>query len=495
MKTASGPGESSTSLYLVCLCLIATLSSCFFDASKLRPPAHDGDVDSPELPDAVLGGSGGTAGEVGSGGSTGADGAAVFPDLATANDVAPFDHVAAPPDLPTAGEVGGGAGGSAEDAGGTGGAGGNAEDAGGTGGTGGNAEDAGGTGGAGGNAEDAGGTGGAGVDGNGTGGAGGNGPDATPGVDSPGTSDGTTSQDGPVDVAATDGTGGAGGTGGRGGTGGTGGTGGRGGTGGAGGTGGRGGTGGTGGTGADTDLVLWYKFDESTGTTAADSSMYSSAARNATLATIGMGGSAVFSTVKQVGTHAVRLTPASTSPNANCGYVTVPALQTLAPSALTIAVWVNLAAATAAQDWERIFDFGTGNAAMNYMYLAARDGNSFATPVQFVISTNGHTATSGQVLEGLSALTPNLWHHVAIVLPAGPTYTGTMYIDGVPAATNSAMTLHATDIGATTNNWLGRSQFSGASGNDPCFNGYLDDFRVYRRALSQTEISALFAVR
>jgi Concanavalin A-like lectin/glucanases superfamily len=52
-----------------------------------------------------------------------------------------------------------------------------------------------------------------------------------------------------------------------------------------------------------------------------------------------------------------------------------------------------------------------------------------------------------------------------------------------------------TDIGATTNNWLGRSQFSGASGNDPCFNGYLDDFRVYRRALSQAEISAMFALR
>jgi hypothetical protein len=493
VKTISGPARGlscfSARLQLLCLCLIGTLSACFFDASKLRPPPPDGAGGSPDLPDAVLGGSGGTAGEVGGGGSTGADGAAVSPDLATASEVASSHDVAARPDLAIANEVGGsaddaggtgGAGGSADDAGGTGGTGGSADDAGGTGGAGGSADDAGGTGGTGGSADDAGGTGGAGiggsvadasgtggagVDGNGTGGAGGNGADATFGIDSTGTPDGAASQDSPVDVAA-DGAGGAGGT------------------------------GGTGGTGVDTDLVLWYKFDESTGTTAADSSMYSSAARNATLATIGTVGGATFSNVKQVGTHAVKLTPATTSANANGGYVTVPALQTLAPSALTIAVWVNLAAGTASQNWERIFDFGTGNTATNYFYLTARDGNSATTPVQFVISTNGHLASSGQVLEGgPSALTPNLWHHIAVVLPAGPVYTGTMYIDGVPVATNNAMTLHATDIGATTNNWLGRSQFSGASGNDPCFNGYLDDFRVYRRALSQAEISALFSLR
>ena len=70
-----------------------------------------------------------------------------------------------------------------------------------------------------------------------------------------------------------------------------------------------------------------------------------------------------------------------------------------------------------------------------------------------------------------------------------------MYIDGIAVATNTAMTLHASDIGATTNNWLGRSQFGGASSGDPLFNGSLDDFRVYKRALSQKEISDLFAIR
>lgn len=288
------------------------------------------------------------------------------------------------------------------------------------------------------------------------------------------------------------------------GTGGTVGTGGAVGAGGAVGTGGRG-TGGTGtggatmdagsGTAPDPDLVLWYKFDESSGTTAADSAKFGGTARNASLATMGTGGSASFSTAKQVGTHAVTLTPATTSPVTNGGYITLPALQPLAPGALTIAVWINLAANTVTENWERVFDFGTGSNADKFLYLVARAGSPNTNPVQFVISTRGNSAASGQTINSPSSLTPKAWHHLAIVLPAGAPYTGIMYIDGAAVATNPAMTLHASDIGATTNNFLGRSQSSGKSSGDPLFNGSLDDFRVYRRALSQPEIADLVALR
>jgi len=247
--------------------------------------------------------------------------------------------------------------------------------------------------------------------------------------------------------------------------------------------------GGTGGAGPDPDLVLWYKFDESSGTLAADSAVFGGVARNATLATIGTGASAVFSTTKQVGSHAVSLTPATLSPNANGAYVIVPSLSALAPAAITIAVWVNLRANTATQTWERIFDYGNSPTGMNWLNLMARSGDAASGPVEFAMSNIGHDQT--QALIGSDPLTANVWHHIAIVLKAGTTYTGTMYIDREPVATNSAMTLHMADIGATTNNWLGRSQFS----SDPCFNGLLDDFRVYKRALSPQEIADLFALR
>ncbi len=257
------------------------------------------------------------------------------------------------------------------------------------------------------------------------------------------------------------------------------------------------GTGGSasGGTsGTDPDLVLWYKFDESSGTTAGDSAIFGGVARNATLATIGTGGSATFSTSKQVGTNAVRLTPPATAANANGGFVTAPSLQTLAPEAITIAVWINLAANTATQNWQRILDFGP-TAAVPNMYLTTRAADATNTPVRFAITTTAHTLPAEQRLEGTTTLTANAWHHIAVVLPAGAPYTGTLYIDGVPAATNSAMTLHVTDLGPTTNNWIGRSHYSGTAGSNPCFNGQLDDFRVYKRALSQAEITTLFAIR
>ena len=260
-----------------------------------------------------------------------------------------------------------------------------------------------------------------------------------------------------------------------------------------------GGAGGTrsdggGGTGPDPNLVLWYKFDESSGPTAADSAMFGGTARNATLATIpGGGASATFSAPGRVGTHAVTLTPAMNTPTTSGGYITVPSLQTLAPGALTIAVWVNLTASTPTEDWERIFDFGTGTTANNYLYLVARAGAPATTPVQFVISTQGHKASYGQTINSQTALSTNEWHHIAIVLPlpsVGNTYAGKMYIDGQLEQTNTAMTLHASDIGPTTNNWLGRSQYT-----DSFFNGSLDDFRVYKRALSDQEIADLFALR
>ncbi len=267
------------------------------------------------------------------------------------------------------------------------------------------------------------------------------------------------------------------------------------GTGGAG-TGGRatgGGGGGAGGNATDPDLVLWYKFDESSGTTAADAALFGGTARPAMLGTAGTGGIAAFSSTKQVGTNALRLTPTATSPNVNGGYAILPTgLQTLAPAAMTIAVWINLTANTATQNWARVYDFGTGGpTALANMYLTVRASDAAMTPVRFAITNTGHVGTAEQRLDGTTTLSAAAWHHVVVVLPAGATYTGTLYIDGVVAATNPAMTLHMTDVGVTTNNWIGKSKFTG----NPHFDGGIDDFRVYKRALSQPEITALFVVR
>jgi hypothetical protein len=261
--------------------------------------------------------------------------------------------------------------------------------------------------------------------------------------------------------------GGAGGEGGRGGAVGTGGV--------SGGTGGRrgdGGSTGSGGSQPDSDLVLWYQVDDGAGTVALDSSTVAGAPRNGTLATAGTGGAAGFSTTRRQGTHAVSLTANGTMGG---GYVIVHSLHDLAPGALTISAWVQV---TTAQRWQRVFDLG--NTTTSNLALTVQNGTDF---VRFIIRTGG---TEQEIASSIK-LSLSTWYHLAVVLREGSPYTGDLYVDGALAGTNTAMTLHPADLGATMNNFLGRSQFAA----DPYFAGLIDDFRVYRRALSPEQIGAL----
>jgi hypothetical protein len=226
-------------------------------------------------------------------------------------------------------------------------------------------------------------------------------------------------------------------------------------------------------------MVVWYKFDESSGTTAADSS---GSAHNGAVTTVG-GGAGSFSTTHQVGTHALNLAGSSATVGA---YVNVPAsLNAMgATTAITIALWVNVTSTT---NWQRVFDFNNSSTT-GYMFLSTR-AQTAPNPVRFAITTTGNA--NEQMISSAAALSTGAWHHIAVVLDAGATYTGTLYIDGAVAGTNTAMTLRPSSLGNTANNWIGRSAFTA----DPYLGGLLDDFRVYNRALTAAEITALYAVR
>ena len=55
-------------------------------------------------------------------------------------------------------------------------------------------------------------------------------------------------------------------------------------------------------------------------------------------------------------------------------------------------------------------------------------------------------------IDSTAALSLNAWHHLAVVLADGSPYTGSLYVDGVLAGSNAAMTLHPADLGATVHN-------------------------------------------
>lgn len=130
-----------------------------------------------------------------------------------------------------------------------------------------------------------------------------------------------------------------------------------------------------------------------------------------------------------------------------------------------------------AATWSRVFDFGSGP--RRYMMLTPRNS---AGMVRYAISTvHGYNE---QVIDGTASLPTGRWVHVAVTLSGT---VGTLYIDGAVAGTNTQMTLAPFDLGETTQNWLGRSQFP----NDPDLQGRVDDFRLYSGALGIAEIASL----
>ena len=149
---------------------------------------------------------------------------------------------------------------------------------------------------------------------------------------------------------------------------------------------------------------------------------------------------------------------------------------------VTIATWVKLKTLTT---WQRVIDVGI-NAGLNqntsagtvYMTFVLKD---FSNNLGFSATKDGYS--SAQLVSASSFATAT-WKHVAVVLGASG---GTLYVDGVSAGSNSAL-LAPQGLGALDDAFIGKSQFSG----DPLLDAQIDEFRVYRRALSASEIEALF---
>lgn len=205
-------------------------------------------------------------------------------------------------------------------------------------------------------------------------------------------------------------------------------------------------------------LVAHYRFDETSGTTAAD------ATGNNQPATL-LGGASFTSGLQN---NAVSLA-------GNGGYVSLPANIVSGYGSFSISVWVRL---NTTQTWSRIFDFGTGTT--TYMYLTPSSSN-FRT--RFAITTSGGGAE--QQLNATRLFT-NTWHHVAVTLSGS---TGTLYVDGTQVAQNTNMTLDPANLGSTNHNWLGRSQYT----SDPYLDGRIDNLRMYNRVLTTAEVQALEA--
>jgi hypothetical protein len=203
-----------------------------------------------------------------------------------------------------------------------------------------------------------------------------------------------------------------------------------------------------------------WRFDETSGTTATDSSdnaIPTVLANGVTWTTGRTGGAIDF----PGGTGATGPTVTlATNPLAGC------------TNQMTASVWVKFHALT---PWSRIFDFGT--ATTSFIYLAPTDGAG----VHFaMVSPTG-------VFDLISASQPlaadSNWHHLAVTVdPAG---LATIYVDGNPIG-SATSTVPVSDFANATDLWLGKSRFP-----DPYLDASMDELRIGCRALTADEIKNL----
>ncbi len=158
-------------------------------------------------------------------------------------------------------------------------------------------------------------------------------------------------------------------------------------------------------------------------------------------------------------------------------YVELPIGPVIASAeSMTVALWVDFSNEGGA--WQRLFDFGSGSGASPYMFLTPRVGANGELRFAIRSSTVGE-----QVFSAPSTLASG-WQHVAVTID-GTDRSVALYLNGTVVASGATAVLPQ-DMGDTTQNYLGKSQWP-----DALYQGSLDEVLVFTRSLSHDEIRYL----
>jgi len=208
------------------------------------------------------------------------------------------------------------------------------------------------------------------------------------------------------------------------------------------------------------ELYGYWKLDETSGTSASDSS--------------GKG---------MAGTLMNGLSFSSNSVNGQFGkalnfdgtndYIDVPDGFTNFEAGLTISVW---AYPTAAKNYARFVDFGNGAATNNFVLSRVGTTNNLFVEV-WVSGSNGGRVTANGAIE------LNKWQMFTVTVSS--TGSTKLYKNGAVVATgNTGLPENMT----RTANYIGRSNWGG----DAYYQGYMDDVRIYSYALDDAAVAALY---
>ncbi|MEV2217636.1 family 43 glycosylhydrolase [Streptomyces sp. NPDC050997] len=207
-------------------------------------------------------------------------------------------------------------------------------------------------------------------------------------------------------------------------------------------------------------LALWYKLDAASGNTVADAS-----------------GNGRDGTVN--GTAGWSGTGQGLAFNGSDTYVKVPDDVMKGMDAITVSTDVLIDSAQTTPYF--VYGFGNSSGSNGNGYLFTT-GNGLRTSLA---TGNWSTEQTTKPADGHN-LTRAVWKHLTYTQSGG---TGVLYEDGVEVGRNASVTITPGAIGSgtTTANYLGKSVYSG----DKLLKGRLRDFRVYDRALADSEVAQL----
>ncbi|MDD2611848.1 MAG: T9SS type A sorting domain-containing protein, partial [Bacteroidales bacterium] len=213
------------------------------------------------------------------------------------------------------------------------------------------------------------------------------------------------------------------------------------------------------------DLVGYWPLDESTGATAYDST---SCANNGTIY-----GATHVAGKKNMG---LNFTTATTND------VEIPSSASLnaITSAITLSAWVNADSNTANSNIIERWIYGTGIYQRAYTLYVGTNGT-----ISFGLSNDG-TSTNAKWITTTETISRNQWTHIAA------TFDGTtmkIYINGT--FSKSLVPGFSTIFVPTGNVHIGNWQTTATTWENP-FKGSLDEVRLYKKALSASEILGLY---
>ncbi len=218
--------------------------------------------------------------------------------------------------------------------------------------------------------------------------------------------------------------------------------------------------------------ILYYTFDDGTGTVVTDSS--------------GNGHNGTLETTTDAGVSTIWTTMGRTM-----GAISLSGAQDVAfPSGvltgvqnMTAATWIELTTIT---PFSRIFDLGNGLPGLGgtrWTFLTPQGISGVQWNMYGGVGDDG--AINEAVVSPSTQLPTGVWKHVAVTA-SGSNYA--MYIDGFPVAelTDGPVVLPSDMEPLAPTSWIGKSRF-----NDPGLSGLVDEMRIYDRVLAPSEIANL----